>query len=94
MFFDMKVNFGHHCLSFSRMSTLYSIFSKIVKVLYHFNNFYSVEMVPNTTSSQCPQYKPIVKLNTGLDTNQGGDLVDMHQFDTGDTSLFNIQYKY
>ena len=44
---------------------------------------FSPDVLPSTSSTQLPQYKAIVKLNTSLDTAQGGDLVDMHQFNTG-----------
>ena len=48
---------------------------------------HSPETVPSTTPSQCTTYKSAIKLSTTLDTVQGGDLVDMHQFDTGKLAI-------
>ncbi|CAB4008676.1 Phosphoinositide 3-kinase regulatory subunit 4, partial [Paramuricea clavata] len=45
------------------------------------------DVLPGTSSTQLPQYKALVKLNTKLDTAQGGDLVDMHQFNTASHSV-------
>ncbi|XP_046850772.1 phosphoinositide 3-kinase regulatory subunit 4-like isoform X2 [Xenia sp. Carnegie-2017] len=48
------------------------------------------EVTPTPTQmTQCPMYKPVVKLSTRLDTAQGGDLVDMHHFYTASHSVLS-----